>query len=57
MKRKGFASLPTMRQIEQYQKLSLKDRLNWLEEANAFARKTIKGKRKMTWEAFRKGTL
>lgn len=57
MKKKGCASLPTLEQIKEYSKLSPKDRLNWLEEANRFSRKAIKGKRKVIWEALRKGDL
>jgi hypothetical protein len=57
MKKKGFKSIPTTQQIKEYLKLSLRHRLEWLEEANRFTYKALKGKRKKAWEAFRKGEI
>jgi len=57
MKRKGYASLPTFEQIREYSRLSPKARLDWLEQANRFSHKALKGKRKIIWEAFRKGKI
>ena len=57
MKRKGFSNRPTIQQIKDYLKLSKKARLEWLEEANRFSHKALKGKRKKIWEDFRAGLI
>jgi hypothetical protein len=53
----GFKSIPTTQQINECLKLSLRHRLEWLEEANRFTYKALKGKGKKAWEAFRKGEI
>ena len=57
MKRKGFRHAYSLESILAYRKLSAKDKLTWLEEANIFCHKFIKGKRKSIWEAFRQGKI
>lgn len=57
MKKKGFRHAYTLEQIREYRKLSARDKLNWLEEANRFSHKAIRGDRKKIWEKFRRGEI
>ncbi len=57
MKRKGFGHSYTVNDILAYSRLSAENKLNWLEEANRFCHKAIKGKTKKIWEAFRQGKI
>lgn len=57
MRRKGFSYTCTIEEIRAYSRLSAKDKLNWLEEANRFSHKAIKGKTKKIWEKFRQGKI
>ncbi|OGX04775.1 MAG: hypothetical protein A3G87_02920 [Omnitrophica bacterium RIFCSPLOWO2_12_FULL_50_11] len=56
-KRKGFRHSYTLDQIRAYSKLSARNKLLWLEEANRFCQKAIKGKTRKIWESFRNGTI
>lgn len=57
MKRKGFGHSYTISDIVAYGRLSAEQKLNWLEDANRFCQKAIKGKTKKIWEAFRQGKI
>ena len=57
MKRKGFSHAFTLGDILAYRRLSAEDKLNWLEEANRFCYKAIKGKTRKIWEGFRQGKI
>ena len=55
--KKGFTYSYTEEQIRAYSKLSTREKLKWLEEANRFCAKAITGRRKKIWEKFRKGEI
>lgn len=57
MKRKGVRHYFTTEQILAYQHLSLKQKLAWLQAANEFSYKMLKGERKKIWEKFRRGKI
>lgn len=57
MKRKGFRHAYTLEQIAEYSRLSAREKLEWLEEANRFCAKALKGDRKRFWEMFRAGKI
>ena len=57
VRRKGFRHFHTLEDILAYGRLSAEDKLNWLEEANRFCHKAVKGKAKKIWEAFRQGKI
>ena len=57
MKRKGFRYVCTVEEIRSHMKLSAKDKLAWLEAANRFCHKAIRGQTKKIWEGFRRGTV
>ena len=57
MKPKGYRYEMTLQQIREYSKLTPRQKLNWLEEANRFSFRAIRGKTKIIWEMFRSGTM
>ncbi len=56
-KRRGFHYTVSLEDIRAYKKLPLKDKLTWLEEANQFSHKMIRGRTRRIWEAFRQGRI
>ncbi len=57
MRKKGFRYYCTAKDILAYSRLSAKDKLNWLEAANQFTYKALRGKTKKVWEMFRRGEI
>ena len=55
--KKGFFYSYDARKIKEYSRLSAKEKLEWLYEANQFCKKALKGKTRKIWEAFRAGTI
>jgi len=57
MKKKGFSFYCTEEQINDYKKLSAKDKLNWLQEDNRFIHRIMPSGTKEIREMFRRGEL
>ena len=57
MKSGGYSYFVTLPQIREYRRLSLRQKLVWLENANRFSYQMIKGKTRLNWEALRKGKI
>jgi len=57
VKKKGFVLHYTEEQIRDYERLSAKDKLNWLEEANRFIHRVMPSRTKKIWEMFRRGEI
>ncbi len=57
MQRKGFRHAFTQQDIIEYSRLSARDKLNWLEEANRFSHTMLRGKTKKIWDKFRRGEI
>ncbi len=57
MKSRGYSYFVMLKQIRAYRKLSLHQKFAWLENANRFSYKMLKGKTRLNWEALRKGTI
>jgi hypothetical protein len=57
MKNKGYSHNPSIAEIRNYMKLTLEEKLAWLESALNFTGKLLKGKTKEIWEAFRSGNI
>ena len=55
--KKGYRYSVTLEQIREYQKLTPKQKLQWLEEANRFSWKVMSLKAKKIRQAFRAGLL
>ena len=55
--KKGFEFHCAVDNIRSYCKLSAKDKLNWLEEANRFTFKMLPEETKKIWEQFRHGEI
>lgn len=53
----GFSYAYDEKTLEAYLALSLEDRLNWLEEANAFLYKYTPPKNRKIWNKFRRGEI
>lgn len=57
MKPKGYSYHVTRDDLIAYSRLPAKDKLIWLEEANRFTAKALKGRRRKIWEMFRRGEI
>lgn len=57
MKKKGFSYHYTDQQIKAYSRLTVREKLEWLYQANQFCKKAIRGKTKKIWESFRAGKI
>ena len=55
--RGGFSFFFTKAQIREWLQIPLEHRLMWLEEANRFNSKVIRGRALKVFEAFRAGTM
>lgn len=55
--RRGFSYSYDDQKIKAYSRLSAKEKLEWLYEANQFCKKVLKGKTRKFWEFFRRGTI
>lgn len=55
--RKGYTYIVTAEQIREYRRLTPRQKLEWLEAANRFCHKALRGKRRQVWEAFRQGKI
>ena len=55
--KKGYRYTVTLKQIQAYQKLSARHKLEWLEAANRFSYKALSPKASHIRDQFRKGTL
>jgi hypothetical protein len=53
----GFSYTYDEKTLKAYLALSLKDRLEWLEEANAFLYKFTPPKNREIWQKFRRGEI
>ena len=53
----GFAYTVTEEQVRKYLDVPAEKKLEWLQEANEFLAKALRGRRRAIWEAFRRGTL
>jgi hypothetical protein len=56
-KSKGFYYSYDSARIKAYADLSVKEKLEWLYQANQFCKKAIKGRRQRIWKAFREGAV
>ncbi len=54
---RGFSYSYDEKTLKAYLALSLEDRLNWLEEANAFLYKYTPPKNREIWNKFRRGEI
>lgn len=52
-KRKGYSFRCSKKQIVEYSRLSLEEKMRWLYEANEFSRQFLRGKRLDAWESMR----
>jgi uncharacterized protein with HEPN domain len=57
MKSGGYRYFVTLQQIRAYRKSSLRQKFAWLESANRFSHKMLKGKARIGWEDLRKGKI
>ena len=55
--KKGFYYIYDDEKIRSYARLSAREKLEWLYEANQFCKKALKGKTRKIWEAFREGKI
>lgn len=55
--RRGFFYSYDLKKIETYMRLSPRKKLKWLQAANLFCKKTLRGKTLRLWEAFRSGDI
>ena len=56
-KKGGFHYHVSQEQIDEYQKLSTKDKLEWLEEALKFSYESMSPETWETWQKFRRGEI
>jgi hypothetical protein len=56
-KRKGFSYTVSDEQIRKWRALSAEQKLEWLEQANAFINQALTPKRRAIMEKFRKGEI
>lgn len=55
--RKGYTYYVTDEQIERYRRLTPEQKLNWLEEANAFINKFLPERSRQLQKMFREGKI
>lgn len=56
-KTKGITYFHTKEEIREYMKMPLESKLEWLQSANEFTYKMLRGKRLKIWQKFRRGEL
>jgi hypothetical protein len=52
MKSKAYTFIPSQENLIRFSKLSARQKLEWLAEANGFINKFVSGKKRKAWERF-----
>lgn len=55
--KKGFSYHYDEAKIMAYARLSVREKLEWLYQANQFCKKAVRGKTRKIWESFRDGAI
>ena len=55
--KKGFSYSYDDQKIKEYARLTAREKLEWLYEANQFCKKALTGKTRKIWESFRAGKI